>query len=122
MESFWIFAASLIDNPFLVHPFSFDVCEAAPEIEPIIAPHLNSLLPSKAADFNDSLTSPVSIYAIVPEAAPPITPDDNAHTVPDLAATAKTELTAAAPTPPDTADTVTQINMTPVPTATFLII
>ena len=57
----------------------------------------------------------------MPAEIAPIALDDSANAVAVFADAAKTKLTGATPAPPVTTDTVTQISITPVPMATFLI-
>ena len=63
--------------------------------------------------------SPVCTPVTMPAATPPMMPPDRAILVPLWAATEKIMLTAGAPNPALTRETVTHTRMTPVPMATF---
>ena len=84
---------------------------------------MKSSLPASAAASSASFKSPVSIPLTTPADTPPIAAEDNANAVPVFAAAVKIKFTAVGVAAPAVKyDTATQIRITPVPIATFLMI
>ena len=88
---------------------------------PPIAPHLKPSLPAKAASRAACCMSPVRTAVAMNAGRPELAAPSRPPTAPSLAAIAKIMLTAGAPTPADTTETVTHTKITPVPIATLRI-
>ena len=112
-------AASFMVNPLFVADFNRNVSLPPPIIAPLIAPHLKPSVAPMAAASIASLKSPVCIPLTTPAEMPPNAAEEIAKVCAVVAEAANIMLTAGAPTPADTAETVTQTRITPVPIATF---
>ena len=110
-----------MDKPFSIAPFSPTASVTPPEILPLIAPHLKSSLPAKAASRAACCMSPVRTAVAMNAGTPDFAASSRPRTALSLAAIAKIMLTAGAPTPADTTETVTHTKITPVPIATLRI-
>ena len=110
-----------MDKPFSIAPFSPTASVTPPEILPPMAPHLKPSLPAKAASRAACCMSPVRTAVATNAGTPELAAPSRPPTAPSLAAIAKIMLTAGAPTPADTTETVTHTKITPVPIATLRI-
>ena len=118
LDSLCILAASFIVSPFKVAPFNPNALAVPPVIAPVTAPHLYPSLPAINPASKAASKSPVVYPVTIPVVIPLINVPDSANVVALFADAANITLTAGVE-PAVTIETVTQINITPVPIATF---